>query len=92
MGDKVDILKTEHQSKRVCWLPGTYRKSSALYTYVRCDHEKTNLSMDLNSLQVRPYQSMKDQYEWRLNLKVGDKVDYLKDLSYWIRTEIEDIK
>lgn len=57
-----------------------------MYTYVRCDHEKANLSIDFNSMQARPYKSMKDQYEWRMNLKVGDKVDYLKDLNSWIRT------
>lgn len=90
-GDRVDVLKSEHQSKRVCWLPGTFVKCSALYITVRCDNDKSNLNIDINNLQVRPFGEKKNEYEWRFNLKVGDKVDYLKDSSNWIQTEIEEI-
>lgn len=58
-GDRVDVLKTEHHSKRVCWLPGTFIKASALYIYVRCDNDRTNLNIDLNTLQLRPLGSKK---------------------------------
>lgn len=37
-GDRVDVLKTEHHSKRVCWLPATFIKASSLYIYVKCDN------------------------------------------------------
>lgn len=29
---------------------------------------------------------MKEEYEWRINLKKGDKIDYAKDVTTWIRT------
>ena len=49
------MLKTENQSRRLCWLPATFIKASALYIYVRCDNDKTNLNIELNTLQLRPY-------------------------------------
>ena len=33
----------------------------------------------------------KNDYDWRLNTKVGDKVDY-ETSDGWITTEIEEIK
>jgi len=58
-GDRVDVLKCENQSKRVCWLPGIYVKSSTLYIAGRCDNDRANINIDLNNLQVRPPGSMK---------------------------------
>lgn len=33
---------------------------------------------------------MKDCYEWRFGLKVGDVVDYLRDSSSWVKSWVED--
>lgn len=61
-GDRVDVLKCEHQSKRVCWLPAVFVKCSSISITVRFDNEKSNTNLDINSLQVRPFESKKADY------------------------------
>lgn len=35
------------------------------------------------STKLAPYQSKGRNFDWRLKLKEGDKVDYFREKTYW---------
>lgn len=61
-GDRVDVLKGEMHTKRLCWLPGTIKKVSSLSIHVVFDYEKGSYTFDRRSMQVVPAESKKSEY------------------------------
>jgi hypothetical protein len=79
---------------RLCWSRALVKKITSLSVYVVFENDRstTSRNVDKTSFEIVPlYTYTKDDYDWRLNLKIGDKIDYEMTRG-WVTTEIEDIK
>lgn len=92
VGQQIDVLKSEIQSKRLCWLPATVKKITTMNIYASSPYEKTSLCFDRKSMQVRPFESKKEHYEWRFALQKGDQVDLFNENYTWVHGVIAETR
>ena len=78
VGDFVDVIKTSNLTDKICWSRGEIievdddeLRISYLYD---CSGKKVILKN--TSPQIAPFESKTPNFDWRLNLKVGDLVDF----------------
>lgn len=93
-GDIVDALKMEMHGNRMCWSRALVRKVTPISVFVMFINDKTTSSrnIDKTSFEIVPVGTYtKDDWDWRLNVKVGDKIDY-EISSGWFTAEIEEVK
>ena len=78
-GDMVDVLKTGKSfSDKVSWARGKVLELDDFDVKVEFvdDYNHSTVILRRDSYQIQPYQSKLSTYEWRMNLKEGDLVDY----------------
>jgi hypothetical protein len=79
IGDVVDALKTDHYGKRMCWSRATVVKIgyASIYVEFLYDRKSADRSIDKKCFEIAPVGTFtKDDFDWRIALKVGDKLDY----------------
>lgn len=93
-GDIVDALKAEMHGNRLCWSRAIVKKVTPISIYISFlnDQLSTNRNIDKTSFEVVPLNTFTlNDFDWRLNLKAGDKVDYEMGRG-WITTTIEEVR
>lgn len=80
----MDVLKVEMHTKRACWVPATVKKLTSLSVHLMIDFEKGTHTIDRKNMLVFPFEEKKGEYEWRINLKAGDKIDIQDNYGNWI--------
>ena len=92
MGDIVDALKSDYYGKRMCWSRARITKIgySSMQVEFLSDRKTMDRSIDKNCFELARVGALTSgDYEWRMNMKVGDEVDYEETSGCWRRAKVE---
>ena len=93
-GDIVDALKSDYYGKRMCWSRARITKIgyASVYAEFLNDRKSMDRSIDKKCFELAPVGTFTADYDWRLNLKAGDEVDYEESSGYWRRAKVEEVR
>lgn len=89
----VDAIKFDNYTGCAIWSPAKIvRTSTNVLVLKYFGDTASEKSISKSSLEVYPHGHFtKDKFEWRLNLKKGDKVDYALLPDLWKNMEIVEV-
>lgn len=95
MGDEVDALKIDLYGKRMVWSRAKINKIGYASNYVEFLHDRNSAdrNVDKRGFELAPAGTFtKDDWDWRLNVKVGDWVDYEESPGSWLKIKVEEVR
>ena len=98
VGDVMDVLINDelHQVSVVGWIQLPIKridtdKNLYIFEDYKDNNKEVMISMDSFKVQNKNTFVQEDEMNWRNNLKVGDKVDYLTSNQNWVEGYVKDI-
>lgn len=78
-------------AKRMAWSRAKINKIgyASIYVEFLFDRASADRNIDKNAFELAPLGTYtKDDWDWRLNIKVGDEVDYEESSGCWEKIKV----